>query len=279
MAHNFCQVPFAGQGRENEKVKRGSHMKSFVRGALAIALLGSVAAPAMAADLPSRKEAPVYVAPAPVFSWTGFYVGAEFGGQWGTNTGYLVNNYTGYNLLSSGNYTTSGVVGGGLVGYNYQINQFVLGVEGELTGSSNQGRQTGPLGNASVETQYGFGGSIRGRLGYAIDRTLIYATGGWAFEDIQQNYNTSYLTGSWIDSKVNSSRSGYTVGGGVEYAFNYNWSARLEYRYSNYGKYVSLYNNALWNAPLSVQQHPTDNVIQAALIYHFAAPAPVVAKY
>ena len=58
-------------------------MKSFVRGALAVALLGSVAAPAMAADLPSRKEAPVYIAPAPVYSWTGFYVGAEFGGEWG----------------------------------------------------------------------------------------------------------------------------------------------------------------------------------------------------
>ena len=61
-------------------------MKSFVRGALAIALLGSVSATAFAADLPSRKEAPVYIAPAPVFSWTGFYVGAEFGGQWGQNS-------------------------------------------------------------------------------------------------------------------------------------------------------------------------------------------------
>ena len=265
-------------------------MKSFVRGALAIALLGSVAAPAMAADLPSRKEAPVYIAPAPVFSWTGFYVGAEFGGQFGTNSGSLVNNYNQFTYLTTGSYSTSGVVGGGLVGYNYQINQFVLGVEGDLTGSSNQGRHTynvgfNNLGNASVDTQYGFGGGIRGRLGWAIDRTLIYATGGWAFEDIKQTYNTNYnyFTGSvlsnWANNNQNTSRSGYTVGGGVEYAFNYNWSARLEYRYSDYGKYVSLYNNALWNAPLSVQQHPTDNVIIGALIYRFGAPAPVVAKY
>ena len=117
-------------------------MKSFVRGALAVALLGSVSATAFAADLPSRKEAPVYIAPAPVFSWTGFYVGAEFGGQWGQNSTSLVNNFTGNTLLTTGSYNTSGVVGGGLVGYNYQINQFVLGVEGDLTGSSNQGRFT-----------------------------------------------------------------------------------------------------------------------------------------
>jgi outer membrane immunogenic protein len=62
----------------------------------------------------------------------------------------------------------------------------------------------------------------------------------------------------------------------VEYAFNYNWSARLEYRWTDYGKYVSSYSNF---AGISVQQHPTDNTVQAALIYHFAAPAPVVAKY
>jgi outer membrane immunogenic protein len=263
-------------------------MKSFVRGALAIALLGSVAAPAMAADLPSRKEAPVYVAPAPIFSWTGFYVGAEFGGQFGQNTGYLNNNYTGNSFLSTGSYSTSGVVGGGLVGYNYQINQFVLGVEGDLTGSSNQGRHTYNylasgldvgFPNASVETQYGFGAGVRGRLGYAIDRTLIYFTGGWAYENINQYYNVYNYTGNWINSKENNGRSGYTLGGGVEYAFNYNWSARVEYRWSDYGKYVSLYNNYLFAAPLSVQQHPTDNAILGALIYHFGAPAPVVAKY
>ncbi len=169
-------------------------MKSFVRGALAIALLGSVSATAFAADLPSRKEAPVYIAPAPVFSWTGFYVGAEFGGQWGNNSTSLVNNYTGNTLLTTGSYNTSGVVGGGLVGYNYQINQFVLGVEGDLTGSSNQGRfSTNAFGlAASQNSQYGFGAGVRGRLGFALDHTLIYATGGWAYETIDQTYNNTY---------------------------------------------------------------------------------------
>jgi outer membrane immunogenic protein len=251
-------------------------MKSFVRGALAIALLGSVSATAFAADLPSRKEAPVYIAPAPVFSWTGFYVGAEFGGQWGKNTSTLVGNYTGNQYLSTGSYNTSGVVGGGLVGYNYQINQFVLGVEGDLTGSSNQGRfsTTNAFGfNASQNTQYGFGAGVRGRLGWALDHTLIYATGGWAYETVDQTYNNNYVN-NFIQQKISTDRSGYTVGGGVEYAFNYNWSARLEYRWTDYGKYVSSYNNFV-----SIQQHPTDNSVMAALIYHFAAPAPVVAKY
>jgi outer membrane immunogenic protein len=251
-------------------------MKSFVRGALAIALLGSVSATAFAADLPSRKEAPVYIAPAPVFSWTGFYVGAEFGGQWGNNSTSLVNNYTGNTLLSTGGYNTSGVVGGGLIGYNYQINQFVLGIEGDLTGSSNQGRYTvtDAFGfTGSQNSQYGFGAGIRGRLGFALDHTLIYATGGWAYETIDQTYTNTFFN-NWAQSKISTERSGYTVGGGVEYAFNYNWSTRLEYRWTDYGKYVSNYGNVL-----SIQQHPTDNTIQAALIYHFAAPAPVVAKY
>ena len=248
-------------------------MKSFVRGALAAALLGSVSATAFAADLPSRKEAPVYIAPAPVFSWTGFYVGAEFGGQWGQNSTSLVNNFTGNTLLTTGSYNTSGVVGGGLVGYNYQINQFVLGVEADLTGSSNQGRFTTPVGFASQNSQYGFGAGVRGRLGWALDRTLIYATGGWAYETIDQTYNNPFLNG-FLSQRISTDRSGYTIGGGVEYAFSPNWSGRLEYRWTDYGKYVSNYSNLV-----SIQQHPTDNTIQAALIYHFAAPAPVLAKY
>jgi outer membrane immunogenic protein len=251
-------------------------MKSFVRGALAIALLGSVSATAFAADLPSRKEAPVYVAPAPVFSWTGFYVGAEFGGQWGNNSTSLVNNFTADTLLTTGGVNTSGVVGGGLIGYNYQINQFVLGVEGDLTGSSNQGRfsVTDIRGfTGSQNTQYGFGAGVRGRLGWAFDHTLVYATGGWAYETIDQTYSNTFFN-NLAQQKISTDRSGYTVGGGVEYAFNYNWSARLEYRWTDYGKYVSNYTNLL-----SIQQHPTDNTVMAALIYHFAAPAPVVAKY
>jgi len=168
-----------------------------------------------------------------------------------------------------------------LIGYNYQINQFVLGVEGDLTGSSNQGRfsttnafnLTGV--NLSQNTQYGFGAGVRGRLGWAIDHTLIYATGGWAYETIDQTYNNN-LVNNILQQKISTDRSGYTVGGGVEYAFNYNWSARLEYRWTDYGKYVSNYSNLL---SASIQQHPTDNTVMAALIYHFAAPAPVVAKY
>jgi outer membrane immunogenic protein len=248
-------------------------MKSFVRGALAVVLLGSVALPAMAADLPSRKEAPVYIAPAPVYSWTGFYVGAEFGGQWGQNTTSLVNNFTQNTLLTTGNYNTSGVVGGGLIGYNYQINQFVLGVEGDLTGSSNQGRFTTPVGLASQNSQYGFGAGVRGRLGFAMDRTLIYATGGWAYETIDQTY-ANPLVNNFLQQRISTERSGYTIGGGVEYAFSPNWSARLEYRYTDYGKYVSNYSNLV-----SIQQHPTDNTVQAAINYHFGAPAPVLAKY
>ena len=191
----------------------------------------------------------------------------------GQNSTSLVNNFTGNTLITTGDYNTAGVVGGGLIGYNYQINQFVLGIEGDLTGSSNQGRVSSPLGFRSQNTQYGFGAGVRGRLGFALDRTLIYATGGWAYETIDQTYNNPFINASSI-RESSTERSGYTVGGGVEYAFSPNWSARLEYRWTDYGKYVSNFSDLV-----SIQQHPTDNTVQAALIYHFASPAPVLAKY
>ena len=249
-------------------------MKSFVRGALAVALLGSVAVPAMAADLPSRKEAPVYIAPAPVYSWTGFYVGAEFGGQWGNNSTSLVNNFTANTLATTGSYNTSGVVGGGLIGYNYQINQFVLGVEGDLTGSSNQGRFT----TSARLPQPEHAVWLRrrrprpSRLGHRPHPDLRHRRLG--LRDHRSDLRNP-LINNFLQQKISTDRSGYTVGGGVEYAFAPNWSARLEYRWTDYGKYVSNFGNLV----SSIQQHPTDNTIQAALIYHFAAPAPVLAKY
>src|SRR6202030_2799234 len=143
----------------------------------AIALTGSAA---FAADLPSRAPPPVYLPPPPIFTWTGIYVGAQIRGAWGS---------------------PSGVIGGGHVGFNYQIpgwNWFsssgvVIGVEGTVDGTSLSKTTVVTFpgdfggGTLSAHTSADIQGSIRGRLGIAWDRVLIYGTGGVAFAGVNSD--------------------------------------------------------------------------------------------
>ncbi len=155
----------------------------------AIALTGSAA---FAADLPSRAPPPVYLPPPPIFTWTGIYIGGQIGYAWASGN----NNFNGFDpffgtgtfLSTSVGGTPSGVIGGGNVGYNYQINQWVLGLEGDVNGTSlsNTVEAFFPDGtNLSAHSTADIQGSIRGKLGVAWDRALIYATGGVAFGGFQ----------------------------------------------------------------------------------------------
>jgi outer membrane immunogenic protein len=206
-----------------------------------MALTGS----ALAADLPSRKAAPVYVAPVPAFSWTGFYVGIEGGADFlSTNvSGFATNNQT-------------AVLIGGVVGYNYEFpNRFVLGLEGDAGGVIGA-KKTNALG---FTTDASYFADIRGRLGYAVvDRALLFAAGGVAFGDT--NFNG-----------VAQGRVGYTVGGGLDYALTNNLIGRVEYRYTDLGRQTV--------NGVSVRQD--SNAVLVGLMYKFGAPevAPVVARY
>ena len=106
---------------------------------LSTVAFATLAGSAVAADLPSRKEAPAYVPPVPAFSWTGFYIGGDVGAAWATTTAspnwLYGNNYYG---MSNPSLNSSGFMGGGYVGYNYQLNQnFVVGLEGDIQGTTN----------------------------------------------------------------------------------------------------------------------------------------------
>ena len=122
----------------------------------------------------------------------------------------------------------SGVVGGVHIGYNYQVSQFVFGLEGDVNGSSE--RDSNFSAGLNYSLRENIDASIRGRVGYAFDRVLIYATGGGAYG----SFHTSYNAGGPSDT-FNSGRVGWTVGGGLEYAIDNNWSVRAEYRYTDYG--------------------------------------------
>ncbi len=212
----------------------------------AVALAGS----AVAADLPSRAPPPVYVPPVPIFTWTGVYLGGQIGYAWGNNNitwGDTYGNWGSFN--EQGN----GVIGGAHVGYNLQLGQWVVGLEGDVDGSSishNNNTQSfyAPYVGAYVTgvnytTSAGVQGSIRGRVGVAWDRVLLYGTGGVAFAGVNANINTpgfvygtsnAYSFGGGYDS-ASSTRVGWTVGGGIEYAVTNNWSVRAEYRYADFG--------------------------------------------
>jgi outer membrane immunogenic protein len=264
--------------------------KLLLASAGALALAGS----AVAADLPSRAPPPVYLPPVPIFTWTGIYVGGQIGYGWGKANG-SVGDYFGDYFSSST--TTNGVIGGAHVGYNLQLNQFVIGLEGDVDGTSmsKSGSRFFPVygglanGTANLNVSHSIEGSIRGRLGYAWDRVLVYATGGVAFAGFNSNGCGSFTdaAGVWFGGCPSNSgtRVGWTVGGGLEYAITNNWSVRAEYRYSDFGKATQYANS--WDNPVLgslgayINRHFTENRVQVGFSYKFdlAPPAPVVAKY
>ena len=177
---------------------------------LLAALMAGVASSAMAADLPTRKAPPapqVYAAP-PVFSWTGFYVGLN--GGWGGGS-------------SGGDFgsPTGGLVGG-TVGYNYQISQFVIGVEGDWDWADLNKSGVNGLGSYSNKVDQLM--TARARAGIAVDRALLFVTAGYAGAEDKVSVPTVLGSTDW--------RSGGAFGGGIEYAFTNNISAKAEYIYA-----------------------------------------------
>lgn len=252
-------------------------MKKFLISTAALALsVGS----AFAADLPSHKGPPVYVPPPPVFSWTGFYVGANVGGGWldRYNANGWVAAWNGLGWISAYQWNNNGgrnggVVGGGQVGYNYQLSpMFVVGVETDFQGTSIGGGGGGGWGTSTRGVDWF--GTVRGRLGisYFSPMLLFYGTGGFAYGDIRLN------TG-WPGA-LRATGTGWTGGGGVEWAFMPNWSAKAEYLYTNIG--TSFGHNNGWTLGASQWQHRVHiNTVRVGVNYHFnfGSSAPVLAKY
>jgi outer membrane immunogenic protein len=198
----------------------------------AVALAGMVVA-ANAADIRAPApavKAPAYV-PAPIFTWTGFYIGGNIGFGWSDGDGTLAGlPVVGRQRISGDG---DGIIGGGQIGYNWQTGNFVIGFETDFQASGGEGdvRFRGPVlagrfGN--VETEWF--GTIRGRLGYAMDRWLIYVTGGGAY--IQNKLNWDLRPAFVGPGAVGSSSElgwAFTVGGGIEAALWQNWSVKAEY--------------------------------------------------
>jgi outer membrane immunogenic protein len=200
---------------------------------LAIAALLLTSTTAFAADLapqPAEPEAPVYVP----YNWTGFYAGIHLGVV-GTGDAKATNLVTG----ASAKFNNTDFIGGAHAGYNYEFPQgFVIGLEGDIdyVNLSKTGNFSGATFTESDKFKTDWQGSIRARAGYAFDRILPYVTGGVAFGDEKLTVSgVDTVTGAFGGSK-STTRTGWTVGGGVEYAMTDNILLRAEVRYSDFGK-------------------------------------------
>jgi outer membrane immunogenic protein len=184
--------------------------------ALALLVLAAVGS-ARAADL---SVAPIYKAPpqvaAPAYNWSGFYVGVNGGGGWGTSS-----------WDSTGSFNLSGAVVGGTAGMDRQIGHAVLGLEGDVDWSNLKGTATTLACPAGCTTNNDWLATVRGRAGYAFDRFLPYVTGGLAVGDIKAA--TPGFAGA------TQTTAGWTVGGGVELALTNNWTAKAEYLHVDLG--------------------------------------------
>jgi len=245
----------------------------FVSAAALVAFAGG----GLAADLPSASGPPVFTPPpSPVFSWAGLYVGAQVGYQGGATRAFFATDPGNAYLGPETPFNQQGVVAGLHLGYNWQMSQFVFGLEGDIEGSSFSGEKVDFAAYSFTDTlRTPVEGSIRGRVGYTVDRALFYATGGSAFESNRYTVVDPYGADSATTGRV-----GWTAGVGVEYAIDPHWSVRAEYRYTNYGTISFPFTNL---APgYELRQQETDSRVEGGVSYKFdlmSLSGPVVAKY
>jgi outer membrane immunogenic protein len=248
-------------------------------------LLASVGAIAIAGTAFAAEPAPTPPPPVPIFTWTGIYAGGQIGYAWGRDDTDITTLNPAAPFFTADT-RPEGVIGGAHLGYNLQVAQWVIGLEGTVDGTSLD--KTVTLGGVPVFTVQGredVQGSILGRLGFAFDRVLIYATGGAAFSNVKDDYRLG--APFFLADSITKTRTGWTVGGGFDYAITNNWSIGAQYRYSDFGHFNDfvLAESAPFaavpftSAPIA-RHHLTENQIQAVFSYKFTPfVAPVVAKY
>lgn len=201
---------------------------------------------ASAADLPRKAApyAPAYYAPV----WSGFYAGVNAGYGWASYD------------TATGSDKMKGFIGGGQLGYNWQISSFVLGVEGDFQYSGQKRSETAVIGGVTItgDEKVQWFGTARGRVGYAFDSVMIYATGGAAWSNLKASASALGLTVSTDTTKM-----GWTAGGGVEWMFLPRWSVKAEYLYIDSGS------TDLTVAGVTVSGKLKDQIARLGVNYHF----------
>ena len=277
-------------------------MKRLLIGIVAGASL--VATGALAADLPARTytKAPVYVEP--VFDWTGFYIGGNVGYSWGrsSDTSTLTNTPGTVLFTSSDKTNLDGIVGGGQIGYNWQMQGWLFGLEADIQGTDEKGTRNftcpqatctpnvggflalvipGPAVPAALSQKIDWFGTVRGRIGVlAAPKVLLYATGGLAYGEVDSSAVIGLVPTAF--STISSTNVGWTLGAGIEGVIGGNWTARLEYLYVDLGKVNGSFQTAIGGLGGGVlssnySSRITDNILRVGVNYKFGGP--IVARY
>ncbi len=256
---------------------------------LLLACFGCVAvlagSPAHAADLGTRPvyKAPPPIAPLPLLSWTGCYLGANVGFGWAPKR-------WSDDGIEFASHTATGVVGGGQIGCDYQTGPWVFGIQGMFDGSGMKGdshRVLGALGpNVTDETRVPWFATLTGRIGYSVGPMfLVYAKGGAAW--VRDRHDECCLPPAPVvardDGFARVTRSGWTVGGGLEYMFLPSWSVFLEYDFLGFGtRSVTFAPTGPTTGPFAYDIRQNVQTVLVGLNYRFGwgkGKAPVVARY
>ena len=226
---------------------------------LAVAVIAGASASAFAADMPSRKPPAVApVAAAPI--WTGFYLGANAGYSFGKSS------QRDAVAVADGDYHIKGAMIGGAVGYNWQVQNYVYGLEADASFASIAGSSSiCGMDPHLCGTKSDALGSLRARGGMAIDSTLIYATGGLAVARIKA-YDAGFALPSPVAGESGSAvRLGWTVGAGVEQKLDAHWSVKAEYLYASFAR--ASYFTLTGYSPEKVDM--SANIVRAGVNYKF----------
>ena len=237
---------------------------------------------ASAADLGARyTKAPAYAEP--LFNWTGFYVGGHVGGAW-TNEQFInTGNGAPFADLSPGQgfrQRNSGVMGGAQIGYNWQANNYVFGMEGTISGLDNKGSFTNTVFGVGLDDQFSWRANVLatvvGRAGFAVQNNLFYFKGGYAGVNNRLSVVDNVANPSTGSGGQTHWHNGWTVGAGWEYGITRNWIVGLEYNYAAFGSQTYQLGGTSGNYTFDTK--PRD--IQWAVVrasYKF--DAPTIARY
>lgn len=238
---------------------------------------------ARAADLaPITKASPV----AAIYSWTGFYLGANAGYGWARNTDRItaVNDAAG--LIANSSIATSlpidadGFVGGGQIGYNWQISPlWVVGLESDIAWTDLNGNVSVPGPNDTSRIMTGtqkldWLGTVRGRVGITpVARTLLFLTGGFAYGHGSLATALTRTTGCAFNNcqqgATSGTLTGWTVGGGAEWAFAANWSAKAEYLYYDLGSLSHRMVDPNFASTFNASADFTGHIVRLGVNYRF----------